>query len=573
MRRLNNLKWDDEHIRSIKDYLKTDEFPENFSKYQRTRMKKQFKTKVMNENGDYVDEWKIKDGYLIYTPKELMVIPKDEIHDVLETAYDDIKMSLGKGFRKFYNTIKTKYLGITSQDTQDFLKIQGDYQITRPVKVTKNDEPMLATYPNQTWIIDNMYLDKYDDENTGEEEKEFELFNPPSKRVVKTTKRYKFLMNTIDVFSKKVWSFALDELTSANSVDKLKMILKESGSQPKRIITDRGAEFSTLFVSFLRQQGITHVYGAPQSATTQAVVERVNRTMRNKIRNLFVRNGNFEWVKFLPDILKNYNNQIHSTTGYSPDELWWNKNTKLTIAQLAKGKEMKINDFSSKEDKIIKVAYKNRSKLERFVENNPVKQFGVGDYVRISLKAFNNKIRALYKGAGLDLKKVNVYYTPRVYQIQSLTRKGSSTTRPIYKLEHIDGTPFEPYLNTAKKVFYGSELYKIDKDTIQPHKIKTNDDGDRINKIVYNTEEKAERQKKNMERREAVEAKKKKAAAAKEVAAAAKEVAAAAKEAAAVAAAAAKKVVKKKPRRVVDRKEEANLYKKQYKERVRKERN
>jgi hypothetical protein len=170
------------------------------------------------------------------------------------------------------------------------------------------------------------------------------------------------------------------------------------------------------------------------------------------------------------------------------------------------------------------------------------------------------------------LKKVNVYYTPRVYRIQTLTRTGSTTTRPIYKLEHIDGTPFEPYSNSAKKVFYGSELYKIDKDTIQPRKIKTNDEGDRINKIVYNTEEKAERQKETMERREAVEAKKKKAAAAKEAAAAAKEVAAA-KEAAAVAAAAAKKVVKKKPIRVVDRKEEANLYKKQYKERVRKERN
>jgi hypothetical protein len=141
--------------------------------------------------------------------------------------------------------------------------------------------------------------------------------------------------------------------------------------------------------------------------------------------------------------------------------------------------------ISAKEDKIIKVAYKNLSRLERFIKDKPVKQFQIGDYVRISLKAFNTNIRAIYKGAGLDLKKLNVYYTPRVYKIKAFARKGSSTTRPLYKLEHIDGTPFKTFNNidSAKKVFYGSELYKIDKDTIEPRKIKTNDESDKINRL------------------------------------------------------------------------------------------
>ena len=92
---------------------------------------------------------------------------------------------------------------------------------------------------------------------------------------------------------------------------------------------------------------------------------------------------------------------------------------------------------------------------------------------------------ALYKSAGSDLKKLNVYYTPRVYKIKAYYRKGSSTTRPLYKLEHLDGTPFTRFNNidSAKKVFYGSELYKIDRETIEPRQIKTNDESDRINKI------------------------------------------------------------------------------------------
>jgi hypothetical protein len=104
------------------------------------------------------------------------------------------------------------------------------------------------------------------------------------------------------------------------------------------------------------------------------------------------------------------------------------------------------------------------------------------------LKAFNTNIRALYKGAGLDFKKLNVYYTPRVYKIKSFVRKGNTTTRPLYKLEHLDGTPFKTFKNidSAKKVFYGSELYKIDKNTTEPRKIKTNDESDKINRLYIN---------------------------------------------------------------------------------------
>jgi transposase InsO family protein len=339
-------------------------------------MKKQFKTQVLNNENEYVDEWEIKDGYLIYFPKQLKVIPSNEIQDLLKSAYDDIKLSLGKGLRKFYDVIKTKYLGITSNDTQDFLKKQGDYQITRPIKVKKNDQPILATYPNQTWQIDNMYLDKLYKENTEIEKRQL---NYPTKRIVDIPFRYKYIMNVIDVFSKKIWSIPLDELTAQKTVEKLKVIFKESNIKPRRIITDRGAEFSTLFLTFLKQQKITHIYGAPQSATSQAVVERVNKTVRNKIRNLFVKNGDFKWVKFLPDIVENYNNQIHDTTGYTPNNLWWDKNSKLSKTEILKGKDIKINDFSTKEDKIIKVAYKNLSRLEKFIKDKPVKQFGIGD--------------------------------------------------------------------------------------------------------------------------------------------------------------------------------------------------
>ena len=207
MKRLNNLKWNDEYIENVKNYLKTNKVPDSLSKYQKARMKKQFKTKVLNENDEMVDEWEINDGYLVYRPKQLKVIPSNEIPDLLETAYDDIKLSLGKGLRKFYDVIKTKYLGITFNDTEEFLKKQGDYQITRPLKVKKNDQPIQATYPNQTWIIDNMYLDKYVNDNILIGERKVYADDTSGKiNTYNVPINYKFLTNVIDVFSKKVWS-------------------------------------------------------------------------------------------------------------------------------------------------------------------------------------------------------------------------------------------------------------------------------------------------------------------------------------------------------------------------------
>ena len=371
------------------------------------------------------------------------------------------------------------------------------------------------------------------------------------------------LTNVIDVFSKKVWSVAVDDLSSKSTVISLNKIFSEAKVLPKRIITDRGAEFQLDFKNFINRKKITHIYGAPQSATTQAVVERVNRTMRNKIRNLFVKTGKFEWVKFLPDIVENYNNQIHSTTGYSPNDLWWDKNTPLTREQLSKSKDMKISDFSTKEDKIIKVAYKNRLRLEKFIKDKPVKQLNIGDYVRISLKAYNTKIRALYKGAGLDVKKINIYYTPRVYKIKSFARKGNTTTRPLYYVEHIDGSSFEPYADSGKKVFYGSELYKINSDTVEPRKIKTNDEGDIINK-VFDADEKEQRKKERealrLQRQEAKKVQEENKAKAKAIAIA-KEKEDEKQQ--------AKQKQKQKQKQKPTQREETNMYKKQFKERIR----
>jgi len=51
-----------------------------------------------------------------------------------------------------------------------------------------------------------------------------------------------------------------------------------------------------------------------------AFVERFNRTLRILLEKLKVSQGTNEWVKFLPQLMENYNTRVHRTLGMSPKE-------------------------------------------------------------------------------------------------------------------------------------------------------------------------------------------------------------------------------------------------------------
>ena len=184
---------------------------------------------------------------------------------------------------------------------------------------------------------------------------------------------------------------------------------------------------------------------------------------------------------------------------FSPNELWKNTNNDIFIDKLKDNNDTKLNDKDSKEDKIAKVAYQNKKDLERFKSQVKEQDLKVGDYVRISLKAFNTDVRKLYKSSVIEQKKINIFYTTRIYRIKSIFRKGTSTTRPQYVLETLDGKAFKPYKvkddkrkrgkrdenvgASSKKVFFGSELMKISKTTQNPKEYENDEFANKLNLI------------------------------------------------------------------------------------------
>ena len=90
----------------------------------------------------------------------LEVIRPANIGATLQNLYDDDRQGLGVGLNLFYSKVASQYLGINKRVCIDFLKSQGDYQLTRKPRKIVN-KPLLAKCPNEKWEIDLMHLDQY----------------------------------------------------------------------------------------------------------------------------------------------------------------------------------------------------------------------------------------------------------------------------------------------------------------------------------------------------------------------------------------------------------------------------
>jgi Integrase core domain len=60
----------------------------------------------------------------------------------------------------------------------------------------------------------------------------------------------------------------------------------------------------------------------PGSPTENALCERMNRIIREKLNEMMVRNNSNEWLAHLQTVVDNTNNQVAGGTNYTPNELW-----------------------------------------------------------------------------------------------------------------------------------------------------------------------------------------------------------------------------------------------------------
>ena len=123
-------------------------------------------------------------------------------------------------------------------------------------------------------------------------------------RKVKTTNGgFTFILTCIDIFSKYAWAIPVKNKTGKNIIEAFKEIFKDN-RYPKKLQTDKGTEFlNRPFQNFLKTNNI-HFYTSHDDVTKAAVVERFNRTIKNRIFRYFTHKNTKKYIVVLSKIVE-----------------------------------------------------------------------------------------------------------------------------------------------------------------------------------------------------------------------------------------------------------------------------
>ena len=149
----------------------------------------------------------------------------------------------------------------------------------------------------------------------------------------KNNRGYRYVLVTIDNFSKFGWTIPLKNKNAQTIKDSFENILTSSKRKPNLIETDRGKEFyNNIFQDFLNKNNIK-LYSR-NSSYGAVFAERFNRTIRDLLKKIVFERGDANWIDVLQTITKQYNNRIHSSTKLSPKDASLKKNEGLVYKNL-----------------------------------------------------------------------------------------------------------------------------------------------------------------------------------------------------------------------------------------------
>ena len=110
-------------------------------------------------------------------------------------------------------------------------------------------------------------------------------------------------------------------------------IFKKSKRKPKKLWSDKGSEFiSKHFKDFLKTHHITLYH--TENEKKSSIVERWNKTMKNKMWRIFSANNNTVYWEKLDKLVDDYNNTVHSSIEMTPTEASKKENEEQVFANL-----------------------------------------------------------------------------------------------------------------------------------------------------------------------------------------------------------------------------------------------
>lgn len=219
----------------------------------------------------------------------------------------------------------------------------------------------------------------------------------------RSTKRYLHLL--VDHFTRHAYI-----LTSANQTAKEFIRIIRSVQENNKIgllLTDQyGGLCSREFRDYLDSNGILHIYTAVDNAASNGLNERTGQTLVNRIRCRSNENeSKLAWSTIAKRCTQEYNNTIHSSTGFSPNYLMNGISPSIIPVEF----ETKRN-FEDDRKKAFENSLKaHAANKKRYDEKRIDHSFDIGDkiYVENGNKLNRNKLDEIRIGPYKIVRKVS----------------------------------------------------------------------------------------------------------------------------------------------------------------------
>lgn len=235
--------------------------------------------------------------------------------------------------------------------------------------------------------------------------------------IAKYNSGHNFILTVIDIFSRYAWARPLKTKRGMEVAKAFRSIFRE-GRIPKRIQSDQGKEFENRHIRELFQLHDIELFSV-KSAYKAALVERFNRTLKDRLWRHFTANITKNWTKVLQDMLHAYNHSEHRSIKLKP-----------------------VDVTSENVDEVRKTFQR-----KRVVTKSDVR---VGDKVRIS------KVKSIFEKGYLP------NWTEEIFTISSINRKHSPI---VYKLRDYNGEVIDGsfYRQEIEPIIHDDDTYLVEK--------------------------------------------------------------------------------------------------------------
>jgi len=324
-------------------------------------------------------------------------LSREQMELIQKLYYKD---SFTFGRDKMYQYIRTNHpeANISRRQVMDWIKKQEIAQMHKPHKEARDLKSTILKEPHQTLAIDLVDMQNFE-------------YNG-----------YKYLLNGVDLFSRKLYSIPMKNKEEKTTVTALKKIVKQIPDL-RSIRSDNGSEFiSKSMKAYLTKENISQVLSSAGNPQSNGAIERANQTLKRLTHKQIELNDNYNWVINMDELTENINNTIISQINKTPNDI--EKNFKEQNTEFIK--DVMDKDIKKKKNNISSQKFYPRDKVRIYLPSDKMKSLLWSPDIYTIDKVYKpKKIFLVYE---YTLKEVDGKYMEE--DLQKITEVHNRTNQP-----------------------------------------------------------------------------------------------------------------------------------------------